>query len=115
MASDIIGTTDHWKAFYPNPRPCLADLIVDGNSDGIARWYAGKQALSPLTTDNFAATDYFPIMQGGIWLFFTAASLHDPSGTITGAIETLQDVTSIHKKEAELRAATNRRKPVKQP
>jgi PAS domain S-box-containing protein len=105
MASDIIGTTDHWKAFYPHPRPCLADLIVDGNKDGIARWYAGKQALSTLTTDNFVATDYFPAMKGGTWLFFTAAPLRDPSGTITGAIETLQDVTSIHTKEAELRAA----------
>ncbi|HWS22500.1 MAG TPA: PAS domain S-box protein, partial [Methanoregula sp.] len=105
MASDIIGTMDHWKAFYPNPRPCLADLIVDGNIDGIARWYAGKQAKSLVMTDNFVATDYFPAMKGGTWLFFTAAPLRDPSGTITGAIETLQDVTSIHKKEAELRAA----------
>ncbi len=104
-ASDIVGTTDHWKAFYPSPRPCLADLIVDENIDGIARWYAGKQAKSLVMTDNFVATDYFPAMKGGTWLFFTAAPLRDPSGTITGAIETLQDVTSIRKKEAELRAA----------
>ena len=104
-ASDIVGTTDHWKAFYPSPRPCLADLIVDENIDGIARWYAGKQAKSLVMTDNFVATDYFPAMKGGTWLFFTAAPLRDPSGTIIGAIETLQDVTSIRKKEAELRAA----------
>jgi PAS domain S-box-containing protein len=104
-ASDIVGTTDHWKAFYPSPRPCLADLIVDENIDGIARWYAGKQAKSLVMTDNFVATDYFPAMKGGTWLFFTAAPLRDPSGIITGAIETLQDVTSIRKKEAELRAA----------
>jgi len=104
-ASDIVGTTDHWKAFYPSPRPCLADLIVDENIDGIARWYAGKQAQSLVMTDNFVATDYFPAMKGGTWLFFTAAPLRDPSGNITGAIETLQDVTSIRKKEAELRAA----------
>ncbi|MDD1697037.1 MAG: PAS domain S-box protein, partial [Methanoregula sp.] len=104
-ASDIVGTTDHWKAFYPNPRPCLADLIVDENIDGIARWYAGKQAKSMVMTDNFVATDYFPAMKGGTWLFFTAAPLRDPSGKITGAIETLQDVTSIRKKEEELRGA----------
>jgi PAS domain S-box-containing protein len=104
-AVDIVGTTDHWKAFYPSRRPCLADLIVDENIDGIARWYAGKQAQSPVMTDNFVATDYFPAMKGGTWLFFTAAPLRDPSGNITGAIETLQDVTSIRKKEEELRAA----------
>jgi len=104
-ASGIVGTSDHWKAFYPSPRPCLADLIVDGNTDGIARWYAGKQAKSPVITDNFVATDYFPAMRGGTWLFFTAAPLRDPSGKITGAVETLQDVTSIRKKEEEVRAA----------
>jgi len=104
-ASDVVGTTDHWKAFYPSRRPCLADLIVDDNIDGIARWYAGKQAKSPIRTDNFVATDYFPAMKGGTWLFFTAAPLRDPSGNITGAIETLQDVTSLRKKEEELRAA----------
>ena len=42
-ASDVVGTTNHWKAFYPSQRPCLADLLVDENIDGIARWYAGKQ------------------------------------------------------------------------
>jgi PAS domain S-box-containing protein len=104
-ASGIIGTSDHWKAFYPSSRPCLADLIVDGNIDGIARWYAGKQAKSPVITDNFVATDFFPAMRGGTWLFFTAAPLRDPSGKITGAVETLQDVTSIRKKEEEVRAA----------
>ena len=104
-ASDIVGTTDHWKAFYPSRRPCLADLIVDKNIDGISRWYAGKQAQPMVVTDSMVATDYFPFMKGGTWLFFTAAPLRDPSGNITGAIETLQDVTSIRKKEEELRVA----------
>ena len=73
-ASAIVGSKDHWKAFYPSQRPCLADLIVDGNTDGITRWYAGKQAKSPVMTNNFVATDYFPDMRGGTWLFFTACT-----------------------------------------
>jgi PAS domain S-box-containing protein len=104
-ASDVVGTTNHWKAFYPSQRPCLADLLVDENVDGIARWYAGKQPQSPVMKNNFIATDYFPAMKGGTWLYFTAAPLRDPSGKITGAIETLQDITSIRKKEEELEAA----------
>jgi PAS domain S-box-containing protein len=104
-ASQVVGTTDHWKAFYPSQRPCLADLIVDRNIDGITRWYNGKQAKSSVMADNFEATDFFPSIKGGTWLFFTAAPIRDPSGTIVGAIETLQDVTSIRKKEEELRAA----------
>jgi PAS domain S-box-containing protein len=104
-ASQVVGTTDHWKAFYPSQRPCLADLIVDRNIDGITRWYNGKLAKTSGIADNFEATDFFPSIKGGTWLFFTAAPIRDPSGTIVGAIETLQDVTSIRKKEEELRAA----------
>ena len=104
-ASDVVGTTNHWKAFYPSQRPCLADLLVDENADGIARWYAGKQTQSTVMKNNFVATDYFPAMRGGTWLYFTAAPLRDPSGKITGAIETLQDITSNRKKEEELEAA----------
>ncbi len=104
-ASDIVHTTDHWKAFYPSQRPCLADLIVDGNIDGITRWYSGKHVKSPVVAGSFEATDFFPSIKGGTWLFFTAAPIRDPSGNITGAIETLQDVTSLRKKEEELRAA----------
>jgi len=107
-ASDVVGTTNHWKAFYPAQRPCLADLLVDENVDGIARWYAGKQPQSPVMKNNFVATDYFPAMKGGTWLYFTAAPLRDPSGKITGAIETLQDITSNRKKEEELEAAYER-------
>ena len=104
-ASDVVGTTNHWKAFYPSQRPCLADLLVDENADGIARWYAGKQTQSTVMKNNFVATDYFPAMKGGTWLYFTAAPLRDLSGKITGAIETLQDITSNRKKEEELEAA----------
>jgi PAS domain-containing protein len=27
-AVSVIGTRDHWKAFYTSPRPCLADRAV---------------------------------------------------------------------------------------
>ena len=27
-AGDVIGTREHWRAFYDAPRPCLADLVA---------------------------------------------------------------------------------------
>jgi len=27
-AAEMVGTREHWKAFYPQPRACLADLLV---------------------------------------------------------------------------------------
>jgi PAS domain S-box-containing protein len=103
--SGIVGTMDHWKAFYDRQRPCLADLIVDENVDGIARWYSGKEVKSSFVTGAYEATDFFPKIKDGTWLFFTAAPLKDDSGELIGAVETLQDITSLRTKENELRAA----------
>jgi CheY-like chemotaxis protein len=94
-APAVIGTSNHWQAFYDQQRPCLADLIVDQNIDGITRWYGGKHAKSSAIAHAYEAADYFPRVKGGTYLFFTAAPISDAGGTITGAIETLQDITRI--------------------
>jgi PAS domain S-box-containing protein len=104
-AADIVGTDQHWRAFYPTPRPCLADLLVEGTIDAIPQWYEGKYAVSSTVDNAFEARDYFPKIKGGSWLFFTAAPIHDNSGHIIGAVETLQDITAMRKKEEELQAA----------
>jgi len=30
-AEEVIGTDKHWQAFYMHKRPCVADIILDGN------------------------------------------------------------------------------------
>ena len=32
-SSDMVGTKDQWKAFYPESRPVMADLIVNSSLD----------------------------------------------------------------------------------
>ncbi len=98
-AADVIGVPKVWKAFYQVDRPCLADLIVSARSDEIARLYRGKYAPSRLIEGAYEATDFFPCMKGGTWLFFTAAPIRDADGTVIGAVEVLQDVTAIKKRE----------------
>lgn len=95
-AKAIVGTRDAWRGFYASPRPTMADLVVgDAPELKIALHYADKYSRSRLIHGGFEAEDYFPQMQGGgRWLFFTAAPLYDSAGNISGAIETLQDVTS---------------------
>jgi len=101
-APEIIGTSDHWQAFYDQQRPCLADLIVDQNIDGITRWYGGKRARSSAIANAYEATDYFPRLKGGTYLFFTAAPIYDANGNVIGAIETLQDVSRLRQVESDL-------------
>jgi len=104
-AAQVVGTRDHWRAFYAEERPIMADLIVDGaREEDLARYYEGKFRKSTLVVGGYEAEDFFPrIGQTGAWLFFTAAPLYDAQGRIIGTIETLQDFTARHQAEAELK------------
>ncbi len=101
-AAEVLGTNGQWRAFYPNPRPCLADLVVDGKQlEDLAEFYGESGRRSALVPDALEAEAYFPNMQsGGRWLAFTAAPLRDEDGNIIGAIETMQDISE--RKQAEI-------------
>ena len=109
-ASDMIGSRDQWRAFYPDPRPILADLIVDGAvEDKLDCFYHGKFRRSDLIEGAYEAEDFFPAFgERGCWLFFTAAPICDDEGRLMGAIETLQNVTDRHLAEEALRASEER-------
>ncbi|WP_265949892.1 ATP-binding protein [Dechloromonas sp. A34] len=103
-AALVVGTSRHWAPFYPNERPIMADLIVSSDLERLETLYTGIFRRSPVIPDAYEAEAFFPhFVDGGRWLFFTAAPLRDASGRVIGAIETLQDVTDRHKAEEGLR------------
>lgn len=108
MAKDMIGSRLQWKAFYPNERPVLADLIIDHKIEEIPKRYQNICKPSPLIDNAWEATAYFPAFQSGPkWLYFTAAPLHGRDGRIVGAVETLQDVTAQKRYEQQLEHKAN--------
>jgi len=100
-AHDIVGTKDHWKAFYAEKRPCMADHIVDGIKEEEIRKYHGERSRrSPLMKGAYEAEGFFPDLgESGKWLYFTAAPIRGLNGKIVGSIETLWDNTT--EKEAQ--------------
>ncbi|MGZ3608356.1 MAG: PAS domain-containing protein, partial [Syntrophales bacterium] len=99
-ADQVIGTSEHCKAFYVDGRPCMADLLVDEEFDKIPELYAGRYEKSNLLEEAYEASDFFPdLSNGGRWLRFTAATIRDAQGNLIGAVETLQDITD--RKETE--------------
>jgi diguanylate cyclase (GGDEF)-like protein/PAS domain S-box-containing protein len=95
-SSRVVGTREHWRAFYQYERPCMADLVIDGAIEArVAEYYGGKGSRrSRVLAGTYEAEDFFPNFgDNGRWLYFTAAPLKDRSGRIIGAIETLQDIT----------------------
>jgi len=109
-AEDMIGSSDQWRAFYPDARPIMADLIVNGALEAaVDELYHGKFRRSVLIEGAFEAEDFFPSFGiGGRWLYFTAAPLRDAAGALIGAIETLQDVTERRRAEEALRQSEER-------
>jgi PAS domain S-box-containing protein len=93
-ADQIVGTNQQWRAFYAEERPCMADLIVDGITERIPKWYADKFHKSDLIDEAYEATDFFPALgEEGLWLRFTAAAIRDSEGQLVGALETLEDIS----------------------
>ena len=106
-ASEVVGTTDAWRGFYAKPRPCLADLVLDGlPASELQLLYADKLQVSTMVTNAIEGEDYFPkVNQGrGMWLRFCAAPLHNAHGELTGSIETLVDVTALRQSQQELKS-----------
>ncbi|WP_052418668.1 PAS domain S-box protein [Methanolacinia paynteri] len=93
-SKNVLGTNQHWKAFYRKKKPCLSDLLLDGKEDLIPELYRGRYNKSEFIDGAYEAIDFFPHMgESGIWLDFTASTIRDSRGVIIGAIETLKDVT----------------------
>lgn len=109
-AAAMIATREQWRPFYREPRPILADLIIDEAPDlTVDAFYPGKFRRSQLIEGACEAEDFFPAFgEGGRWLFFTAAAIRNEGGEIIGAIETLQDFTERRRAEEALRASEER-------
>lgn len=102
-AEEMVGTNQHWRAFYPSERPCLADLVVSQSIEDIPRLYPDSWRQSRLVEDAFEAITFLPDMRDGTWFYFTAAPIRDEQGRITGAVETLGDITERIRAEEALR------------
>ena len=97
-AQDVVGTTDSWRGIYPSKRPCLLDVLVDGTkADDITRFFGDNLRASTHVPGALEGEGYFTNADQtqGMWGRFCASPLRDADGTITGAIETMIDITPL--------------------
>jgi PAS domain S-box-containing protein len=106
---EVVDTCEHWRAFYSEKRPCMADLLVDEAIDLVPKWYSSKYIKSALIKGAYEATDFFPALgEDGKWLRFTASAIRDSQGMIVAAVETLEDITERKREEEEKRSLEER-------
>jgi len=93
-AAEVVGTRDHWRAFYDSPRPCLADLVATGSYAEIASLYTvhddPAQPAFGVHAENWC---WMPRRRQRLYLAVDAGPVYDEAGRLIAIVETLRDVT----------------------
>lgn len=102
-AEEILGKDDYEYAvpFYGERRPILIDLVLKPQEE-IEKGYTNLRRQDR----TLIGGAYMPTLKGGgVFLVGSATALYDSEGKISGAIESIRDITENKHAEEELRKA----------
>jgi diguanylate cyclase (GGDEF)-like protein len=104
-ASEVLGTSRHWRAFYEKRRYCLADLVALDLQDQVGELYPEHTTpddhVLGLSAENWCV---MPKLGNHLYLAIDAGPIHDEAGNLIAVVETLRDMTD--QKRAELALKT---------
>jgi diguanylate cyclase (GGDEF)-like protein/PAS domain S-box-containing protein len=94
-ASEIVGTDNHWRSFYDEPRPTLADLVIQNRVDEIRHIYPrhGKPQVGGATPLSVETWCDMPRAGKRRYLAADASPIFDDNGRLKAVVETLRDLT----------------------
>lgn len=102
-AMDVVGINNHWKAFYGQKRPTLADIIIDSSFEQLPSLYKSFKR-SVFVPNGLHAEGWHSNMNGrDRYIIFNAAPVYDSRGELAVVVETLHDVTERKRTEEMLR------------
>lgn len=95
---EVKGNREHWKAFYDEKRPCLADLIVEGRTGEIKDLYVGSINIEA-QGHGIHAENWCVMPKAGqeLYLAIDSGPIYDKDGNLTAVVETLRDMTGYKK------------------
>jgi diguanylate cyclase (GGDEF)-like protein/PAS domain S-box-containing protein len=108
-AWEVLGTSDHWKPFYEEQRPTLADLVIQGRSAELHRLYR-QHARRNDTDNNLCAENWCDMPRVGRrrYLAADASPIFDSDGKLVAVVETLRDVTEEKRAQVALEQLATR-------
>jgi len=108
-AAEVIGTREHWRAFYESPRPCLADLVAQGRMAEVEALYVTHDDPSGLAfgvhAENWCV---MPCLGTELYLAIDAGPIYDGDGKLLAVIETLRDMTDHRRAQTALEQLATR-------
>jgi diguanylate cyclase (GGDEF)-like protein/PAS domain S-box-containing protein len=93
-ACEVLGTSDHWRSFHEQPRPSLADLVIQERTDEIHHLYP-SQVKEGHTSSNLCAESWCDMPRVGRrrYLAADASPILDDYGKLVAVVQTLRDLT----------------------
>jgi len=111
-AGEVIGSREHWRGFYNEPRPCLADLIAQGRTEEIDALYVDHDhaATDAVPAHGRRAENWCVMPQLGtrLYLAIDSGPIFDETGKLIAVVETLRDMTAQKEAQAALQRLANR-------
>src|SRR4051794_22310499 len=102
-ATEVLGTKEHWRGFYDAPRPCLADIVLNGTSGELLYAELGQMKLDPtaLSAENWCVMPHAGRRRS---LAIDAGPIYSETGELLAIVETLRDITIQHEAQLALKA-----------
>ena len=102
-ARQVVGTSNQWRAFHREPRPCLADLVMARRLTEIG---ALRASGDPIAVSEFGASAEtwcaMPELGRPLYLAIDASPIYDSAGAMIAAVQTLRDITAQKLRQIEL-------------
>ena len=91
-AREIIGTRDHWRSFFEERRPTLADLLIEDRAGEAGRI---QPRLGLADEPHMSAESWCDMPRVGRrrYLAADASPIYDDRGRLAAVVETLRDMT----------------------
>ncbi|MDO9270008.1 MAG: sigma 54-interacting transcriptional regulator [Methylobacter sp.] len=92
-AGEMIGTDQHWRGFYTEKRPCLADLLLDSTLGEVSSLYEHASAFTSYS--DICHTENWCLMPDGsrLYLVIDAGTISNEQGEVVAIVETQRDRT----------------------
>lgn len=92
-AVDMLGSDQHWRGFYTEKRPCLADLLLDSTLGNVSELYEKASLFNAIA--DIGHTENWCLMPDGrrLYLVIDAGAIYDENGNVVAVFETQRDRT----------------------
>jgi diguanylate cyclase (GGDEF)-like protein/PAS domain S-box-containing protein len=101
MANEVIGTKDHWKAFYDEQRDCLADLVIKGKTEELHELYTTHSDTNEFGfhVENWCE---IPNIPGHFYLAINTGAIHNDKGELIAVVTTIRDISEQKRAQENL-------------